>query len=77
MNPKVAFVALALAVSIPAMDLQAQEFSAGIRFRRHFGYTRKSAQLSWGIDYHDATGKISPDATSVVGHKTSGLSLSL
>jgi quercetin dioxygenase-like cupin family protein len=29
MNPKVAFVALALAVSIPAVDLQAQEFSAG------------------------------------------------
>jgi hypothetical protein len=55
----------------------AQEFQAGIRFRRHFGFTRKSAQLSWGIDYHDATGKISPDATSVIGHKTSGLSLSL
>lgn len=53
------------------------EFSAGIRFRRHFGYTRKSAQLSWGIDYHDAGAKISTDATSVVGHKTSGLSVSL
>lgn len=53
------------------------EFSAGIRFRRHFGYTRKSAQLSWGIDYHDAGTKISTDATSVVGHKTSGLSVSL
>ncbi|MGZ3721931.1 MAG: hypothetical protein ACXVA9_03310 [Bdellovibrionales bacterium] len=54
-----------------------QEFEAGIRFRRHFGYTRKSAQISWGIDYHDSASKISPDATNVVGHKTSGLSLSL
>jgi hypothetical protein len=54
-----------------------QEFEAGIRFRRYFGYTRKSAQISWGIDYHDASNKISPDATESIGRKTSGLSVGI
>jgi hypothetical protein len=54
-----------------------QEFSAGIRFRRHFGYSRRSAQLSWGIDYHDYSNRISPDATQSVGSHASGLSLAL
>lgn len=53
------------------------EFEAGIRFRKHFGFTRKSAQISWGIDYHDAANKISSDSTSYIGRKTSGLSLSI
>lgn len=60
-----------------SVPVDTQEFEAGLRFRRHFGYTRKSAQLSWGIDYHDFSNKISPDATTAVGSKTSGLSLSL
>jgi hypothetical protein len=54
-----------------------QEFEAGLRFRRHFGYSRKSAQLSWGIDYRDSSNKISRDAVTLVGRKTSGLSLSI
>ena len=61
--------------SVVPMDTQ--EFEAGLRFRRHFGYTRKSAQLSWGLDYHDSSNKISKDATGTMGRKTSGLSLTL
>jgi len=52
-------------------------FEGGIRFRKHFGYTRKAAHLNWGIDYHDETNKISKEATTVVGRKSSGLQVSL
>jgi len=62
---------------VDMVALSEQEFEAGVRFRRHFGYSRKSATLSWGIDYHDAGTKISKDATSMVGTKTSGLSFTL
>ena len=59
------------------VPMDTQEFEAGLRFRRHFGYSRKSAQLSWGLDYHDSGNKISKDATQTMGRKTSGLSLTL
>jgi hypothetical protein len=58
--------------SVPT-DLQ--NFEAGLRFRRHFGYSRKSAQLSWGLDYHDSMNKISKESTASIGRKSSGLSL--
>lgn len=54
-----------------------QVFDAGIRFRKYFGATRKAPQLSWGIDYHDALNKISADALTAIGRKSSGISLSL
>lgn len=54
-----------------------QTFAIGVRFRRHFGYSRKAAQLSWGIDYADAKNKISSEAVTAVGRKSSGLSFSL
>lgn len=54
-----------------------QTFEAGIRFRKYFGITRKAPQLSWGIDYHDGMNKISKEATTAVGRKSSGLSLAL
>lgn len=54
-----------------------QTFDAGLRFRKHFGYTRKAAHINWGIDYHDETNKIGREATTVVGRKSSGLALSL
>ncbi|NJL24366.1 MAG: hypothetical protein HC902_03785 [Calothrix sp. SM1_5_4] len=54
-----------------------QAFEAGIRFRKHFGYSRKAAQLSWGLDYHDSMNKISREATTVVGRKSSGISLAV
>lgn len=54
-----------------------QNFEAGFRFRRHFGYSRKSSQISWGIDWHDSTNKISKESTTAVGRKSSGLSLAL
>lgn len=59
------------------VPMNTSEFEAGIRFRKHFGFTRKSAQVSWGIDYHDQARKISTDSTSYIGGKTSGLSLSV
>jgi hypothetical protein len=52
-------------------------FEGGIRFRKHFGYSRKAAHLNWGIDYHDETNKISKEATTIVGRKSSGISVSL
>jgi hypothetical protein len=54
-----------------------QNFEAGFRFRRHFGYSRRSSQISWGLDWHDSMNKISKDATTSIGRKSSGLSLSL
>ena len=60
-----------------AVPLEQQNFEAGIRFRRHFGNTRKSGNLSWGIDYHDSLTKIGQQATTIIGKKSSGLSLTL
>lgn len=57
------------------MDIQS--FEAGIRFRKHFGYSRKAAHLNWGIDYHDEINKINKEATTIVGRKSQGLSVSL
>jgi hypothetical protein len=58
------------------IPMDVQTFEAGFRFRKHFGYSRKAPQLLWGIDYTDATNKINSEATTVIGRKTSGLSLS-
>lgn len=52
-------------------------FEGGIRFRKHFGYSRKAAHLNWGIDYHDETNKISKEATTITGRKSTGFGLSL
>ncbi len=57
--------------------MESQEFEAGVRFRKHFGYSLKAATLSWGLDYHDTKNKIGREASTVVGRKTSGLSLAL
>ncbi|MGE4133194.1 MAG: hypothetical protein AB7F86_16245 [Bdellovibrionales bacterium] len=62
-------------VNFVPVDLQ--NFEAGLRFRKHFGYSRKSKQLSLGLDYHDSITKISTDATTAIGRKSSGLSLVL
>ncbi|NJM10061.1 MAG: hypothetical protein HC883_04010 [Bdellovibrionaceae bacterium] len=56
-------------------DIQA--FQAGIRFRKHFGYSRKAAHLNWGIDYYDEINKINNEATTIIGRKSSGLGISL
>jgi hypothetical protein len=58
---------------VNTVSMSTQEFEAGIRFRKHFGYTLKSPQLLWGIDYHDLSNNVSREATTVVGRKTSGL----
>ena len=54
-----------------------QNFEGGIRFRRHFGYARKSSQISWGLDWHDGMNKISKESNTSVGRKSSGLSFAL
>jgi hypothetical protein len=54
-----------------------QDFQAGIRFRKHFGYSRRAAFISWGLDFHDATHKVSRDGTNAVGKRTQGFSLGL
>ncbi len=59
------------------VSTEVQAFEAGVRFRKHFGYSRKAAQLSWGIDYHDSQNKISKSSTSSIGRKSTGVSLSL
>lgn len=56
-------------------DIQA--FQAGIRFRKHFGYSRNSAHLNWGLDYHDEINKINNEATTIIGRKSSGIGVSL
>ncbi len=52
-------------------------FEGGIRFRKHFGYSRKAAHLNWGLDYHDETNKFGKDMATAIGRKSSGLGLSL
>lgn len=59
------------------VPIEIQTLEAGIRFRKHFGYSRKAPQLIWGLDYVDAVDKIGKEATTVIGRKSSGLSLSL
>lgn len=59
------------------VPIDIQTFNAGVRFRKHFGYTRKAAHINWGIDYHDEINKIGREATTIVGRKTSGITLSL
>lgn len=60
-----------------AVSLDRQDFNGGFRFRKHFGTNRKSPYLSWGLDYHDSSTKISKQATEAVGRRASGLSLTL
>jgi hypothetical protein len=59
------------------VPMDVQTFEAGIRFRKHFGYSRKAPQLIWGLDYVDMMDKIGKEATTVTGRKSSGVSLSL
>lgn len=59
------------------VPIEIQTLEAGLRFRKNFGYSRKAPQLIWGLDYVDAVDKIGKEATTVVGRKSSGLSLSL
>lgn len=59
------------------VSLDVQTFDAGLRFRKHFGYSRKAAHLTWGIDYYDKLHKIGKEADTAVGHKSAGLSVSL
>lgn len=56
---------------------EVQTFAYGIRFRKHFGYSRKAPQLSFGIDYYDGHNKISTDATTAVGRDSAGLSFAM
>lgn len=59
------------------VPIDIQTFEAGVRFRRHFGFSRKAAHLSWGIDYHDGMNNISKTAVTAVGRKSSGLSVAV
>ncbi len=59
------------------VPMDVQTFEAGVRFRKHFGYSRKAAQLSWGLDYHDSLNKIASEATTATGRKSAGLSVAL
>lgn len=54
-----------------------QWFDSGFRFRKFFGISRKSSQLTFGIDYADYQLKVPSDAAARVGVKTSGIKLSL
>jgi hypothetical protein len=54
-----------------------QTLEAGIRFRKHFGTSRKSSYITWGLDYHDARTKIGKESTTSVGTKSYGLGLAL
>lgn len=54
-----------------------QSLDTGVRFRKHFGTSRKSSYITWGIDYHDARNKIGKEATTAVGSKSYGLGLAL
>lgn len=54
-----------------------QSLEAGIRFRKHFGTSRKSSHLSWGLDYTDAVNKIGKDATTAIGRRSAGLGVAL
>lgn len=59
------------------VPLEVQNLNVGIRFRKHFGYSRKAPHLTWGLDYHDSHTKISRDALTAVGHKSNGVSVAL
>lgn len=60
-----------------SVPMEVNIFQAGIRFRKHFGYSRKAARLSWGLDYYDAKDKLSRDTSDNVGRSSSGLNFAL
>ncbi len=62
---------------VNSVPTELQEFEAGLRFRKHFGFSRKAPTLNWGVDYNDNLNKISKLSTTSLGHKTSGLSFVL
>lgn len=59
------------------LKIDHQWFETGLRFRKFFGISRKSSQLSFGIDYADYQLKVPSDATQRVSSKTSGVKLSI
>lgn len=59
------------------VPIDVQVFEVGLRFRKHFGSSRKAASLSWGVDYHDAGDKISRDSETTIGRRSTGLNLAL
>jgi hypothetical protein len=62
-------------VDVVPMDVLV--FDAGLRFRKHFGYSRKAAHLSWGLDWHDSSDKIARDSTVNVSRRSSGMNFAL
>ncbi len=59
------------------LKIDHQWFESGLRFRKFFGISRKSSQLTFGIDYADYQLKVPSDATQRVSSKTSGVKLSI
>lgn len=60
-----------------SVPLDVQNVEIGVRFRKHFGITRKAASINWGVDYIDRREKVPNDTIDRVSTDTSGLSLSL
>lgn len=54
-----------------------QWFDTALRFRKFFGISRKSAQLTFGVGYSEYQFKVPSDSTYRVSSKTSGLKLAV
>jgi hypothetical protein len=54
-----------------------QDIEIGLRFRKHFGLTRKSSSLTWGLDFIQITDSIPTDTADRVSTSTSGVSVSM
>jgi len=57
------------------LKVEHQWFDTALRFRKFFGISRKSAQLTFGLGYSEHQLKVPSDATDRVGSKTSGVKL--
>jgi hypothetical protein len=58
-----------------AVAVEYQVWDSGLRFRKHFGYSRKSSSVVFGIDYTQSSSKIARAAIDLVGSESSGVAL--
>lgn len=57
--------------------LKYEDMEFGLRFRKHFGVTRKSSSLTWGLDFVQYKESLAADTVDRVSTQTSGLALNL
>ncbi len=59
------------------LDVDHNWFTAGLRFRKFFGYTRKAKALNFGVDFYEYQFEVPTSATQRISSQSKGVSLSV